>query len=145
MNRPAIHDLLGTILSTWYQTAAAWVPPGVLSEHTCDTCSTSLLADAVDVAAWPHDLMHDLATALNRAVEEISESWADDGCSDGLDEDGRMLCVFTLVRTTVMEHREDLLDVLAECVEPTLADYLEAETIRGIASLGEWSNGNPGR
>jgi len=89
--------------------------------------------------------MHDLATALNRAVEEISESWADDGCSDGLDEDGRMLCVFTLVRTTVMEHREDLLDVLAECVEPTLADYLEAETIRGIASLGEWSNGNPGR
>lgn len=145
MNRRAIHDLLGTILSTWYQSAAAWVPPGVLSAETCTTCSTSLLADAIDVSVWPHDLMHDLAASLNTAVDQISDSWADDGCVDGYDEDGRRMCVFTLVHTEVVGHREDLLDVLSECVEPKLVDYLAEETTRGIAGLAEWSNGTSGR
>lgn len=145
VNRPAIHDLLGSILSTWYQRAAAWAPPGWLSAHTCETCSTSLLADAIDVAVWPHDLMHDLASSLNTGVMQISESWAEDGCEDGLDEDGRMLCVFTLVRTTIIDHRDDVLDVLNECVEPRMSEYLAAESTRGIDEFAAWSEEQPGR
>ncbi|MFM9876346.1 MAG: hypothetical protein ACKVOG_00650 [Rhodoglobus sp.] len=145
MNRPAIRDLLGTVLCQWYQSAAAWVPPGVLSSYTCDTCSTSLAADAIDFSAWPHDLMHELATSLGTMARQISESWAADECSDGYDDEGRMRCVVALLRSAVIEHRDDMLDVLEECVEPTLTHYLETEAARGLAGLAEWSNGTSGR
>lgn len=145
MNRPAIRDLLGTVLCQWYQSAAAWVPPGVLSTRTCDTCAISLVADTIDLTQWPHDLMHELVSAVGTMAVQISESWAEDECADGYDDVGRMKCVVTLVRSAVMEQRGDLLDVLEQCVEPALAEYVDTEAARGIAGLTEWSNGTSSR
>ena len=74
MNRPAIDDLLGSILSTWYESVAEWMPPGQLSATTCTTCSSTALACAVDVWRWPHDLTHQLGLMLESAIVTITES-----------------------------------------------------------------------
>jgi hypothetical protein len=142
VNRPAIDDLLGTILYAWYQTVAAWEPPGQLTDRTCDTCSTSLLAEAVDISVWPHELMHALAGSLGIAVQQITQSRADDGCCASCTDDERGVCAITLVRASIIERRADLLDVLTECVEPTLEEYLATETARGLLHLTEWTNGS---
>lgn len=116
MNRPAIDDLLGSILSTWYESVAEWAPPGQLSPMTCTQCRSSLLSEIMDVAWWPHDLMHQLSTALDSAVETISESQHP---SDARDH------VFTHLSTQMV----DVVDVLNECVTPRLDEWISSQAL----------------
>ena len=137
MNRPAISDLLGTILSGWYASVAEWVPPGRLGPHTCTACSDSLLARVVDVRAWPHDLIHQLAVDLTEAAEEIADSMAEDLLAVGgtlRDEDRRAR---RIVLATIAEHADDITDVLGECVTPRLDRHVGLEVERGLREL-DW-------
>ncbi len=137
MNRPAIHDLLGTILSGWYARVAEWVPPGRLGPHTCTACTDSLLARVVDSRAWPHDLIHQLAVDLTEAAEEIADSMAEDLLAVGgtlRDEDRRAR---RIVLATIAEHADDITDVLHECVTPRLDRHVGLEVERGLREL-DW-------
>lgn len=144
MNRPAIHDLLDTLLSTWYHKAAAWAPPGRLSSETCTLCHTSTVAEVIDIAEWPHDLIHDLVTAIDRAIIEISESFSDE-CPETPVDDARVLCAFTAVRTKLADHADDLVDVLTECVEPKLTHYVYWQSDLVMGKVGAWSEEFPSR
>ena len=116
MNRPAIDDLLGSILSTWYESVAEWMPPGQLSAATCTSCRASLLGSVVELAAWPHDLMHQLSASLDSAIETIAETQPVDAARDH-------------VQAHLMGQTSDLMDVLNECVTPRLDDWISAQAM----------------
>jgi hypothetical protein len=137
VNRPAIHDLLGTILSAWYGSVAEWVPPGRLGPRTCTACGESLLARVMDVRAWPHDLIHELAVDLDAAAGEIADSMAEDALAVGgtlRDEDRRAR---RIVLATIAEQAGDITDVLSECVTPRLDRHIGLEAERGLREL-DW-------
>ena len=135
MNRLAIDDLLGSILSSWFESAAEWTPPGQGSTHTCTTCSTSILAGVMDAAAWPHEVMHQLAASLDVAAEEIYEH-LDEQPIDECDYGSSRECVRRYVSDTAGARLADIIDVLVECVEPRLADFVANEVDRVLARVG---------
>lgn len=123
MNRLAIDDLLGGILSAWYESVADWTPPGQGSAEVCLLCPDSILAGVLDTQAWPHDLMHQLAMALDDASVQIYESLDSqpiDECSYG----SSFACVRRYVADTITANRADVTDVLTECVTPKLDAYV---------------------
>lgn len=93
------------------------MPPGQLSAATCTSCRESLLAEVLDVSAWPHDLMHQLNASLNSAIETIAETHFVDDARDN-------------VKTHLIAQAGDLLDVLHECVTPRLDDWISSQVIR---------------
>ncbi len=128
MNRSAIDDLLGGILSGWYESVADWVPPGHASARTCTTCGSSILADVVDVADWPHDLMHQLAGAVETAFLQILDSLVPPPVAS-----------YDAVRRFMVDwlggNSDDLLDVLRECVAPKLDEWVASELERAFATV----------
>jgi len=138
VNRPAIDDLLASILSSWYESVAEWMPPGQLSAATCSSCRGSALADVISIGEWPHDLMHQLATQYEEAIGIISESLEAEtdpeivakrdahalGCPDGIAG-----CVRAHVISELHDQRADLLDVLCECVTPRLDEWVSSQAI----------------
>jgi len=144
VNPPEIRDLMDTLLSAWYHKAASWAPPGRLSGDTCSLCPDSLLAEHIDVAVWPHDLMHELVTALDTGVTEISESFLGDG--PGIpSEASRVALAVAAVRSTLTEHADDLVDVLTECVEPRLSAYVSGQRDVVMGCVPAWSEEFLGR
>lgn len=141
MNPRAIDDLLCTVLSTFYRSAAAWMPPGRLSDHTCTICATSLLSEAVEVGRWPHELMHDLARSLETVAAQIADAYDDEEPNpDAVDG----FAAIAVVRAAIAEHSADILDVLRECVEPRLEEYLAVECARGLGEATQWPQGHLG-
>ena len=144
MNRSAIDDLLGAVLSGWYRSVAEWAPPGRLSAHLCETCPSSLLAQAIDIAEWPHELIHELAGSLDTTLSQITESIAEDAVAEGgvanlaVAIDARLTqCLRAFVLASVVEHSVDIVDVLGECVEPRLADYVHDQTERALRDFAQ--------
>lgn len=137
MNSRAIDDLLGTILTQWYGAAALWEAPGALTDATCAPCTSSLVASAIDVTAWPHDLIHRLDSELHTVVTHVSASIAEEetGCPAG---DHR--CAQELVSAALVDHADDLLDVLMECVAPKLDRYVGLELERGLREFDRMSD-----
>ena len=147
MNPRAIDDLLGTVLASFYHSAAAWAPPGELSDRTCATCSASLLSETIEIWRWPHDLMHRLAVSLSTVVDQVEDSLEDslanaDRCEPARGDENALATA--IVRSAIIQHRADVLDVLAECVEPGLHAYLESECSRGIDDAARWVQGHLG-
>lgn len=135
MNRLAIDDLLGGILSGWCESVADWTPPGQGSPHTCTTCHTSILAGVMDVTAWPHEVMHQLASALDDAADEIYV-YLDSRSTDRVVLGSSRESVRRYVADTVTAQRADLLDVLVECVESRIAEFTSREAGRILARVG---------
>jgi hypothetical protein len=131
MNRPAIHDLLGSVLCTWYASVAEWRPPGLLSSTTCVSCRSSILASALEIADWPHDLIHDLAVDLDAAAAAIHDSLEEDRIL-GRPSSGEKPAAWH-VRQEFSAHINDVVDVLSECVAPRLDAWVAAETARAFA------------
>lgn len=140
MNRPAIDDLLGSILSTWYELVAEWMPPGQLSSETCGTCDSTALAFAVDISRWPHDLMHQLAMSLEGAILTITESLeteTDPYVIAKRDEhlaqcpQSMPLCVRDFVIKELTARTAEIEDVLEECVSPRLDEWISSQA-RGV-------------
>ncbi len=135
MNRLAIDDLLGGILSGWCESVADWAPPGQGSPHTCTTCPTSILAGVMNVTDWPHEVMHQLAAALDGAADEIY-IYLDSRSIDGYLYGSSRESVRRYVAQTVTAQRADLLDVLTECVDSRIAEFTSREAGRILARVG---------
>ncbi|MDH6179888.1 hypothetical protein M2152_000070 [Microbacteriaceae bacterium SG_E_30_P1] len=121
MNRLAIDDFLATILASWSEAAAEWQPPGQGSAHLCTTCSSSLVARVLDLSAWPHDLMHHLASTLDAAAVDIQDTLQDrsiPGYGSGAG------AVARYVTDTVRKQRDDLGEILTHCVEPRIEAFV---------------------
>ena len=124
MNRPAIDDLLGTILSTWYESVAEWMPPGQLSAATCTACHNTGLAGVVDASRWPHDLMHQLVMSLDSALRNIAgapEVGADPFVTQG--------SVRYIVMSEMIARTAEIEDVLEQCISPRLDDWISRQAI----------------
>ncbi len=132
MNRSDIDDLLGSLLSGWYESIADWVPPGRGSAQLCVSCPSSILVQAVDVSEWPHDLVHQLAESLESALLQIVDS---------LPEPPTLSYrhVEAYLASRVLRHAADLQDVFRECVEPRLDAWATAELQRVFAKAGRHS------
>jgi hypothetical protein len=114
------------------------MPPGQLSPATCVECRTSTLNAVIDTGNWPHDLMHQLGTALDGAAVTITESVeidTDPRIREKFDahmsECSRPMidCVRDYVAKQIRTHTVDLLDVLDECVTPRLDDWISSQAI----------------
>lgn len=127
MNRPAIDDLLGGILSGWYQSVAEWTPPGLTSGRTCQSCRSSVLAEAIEIEDWPHELVHQLADLLESAALQSFDSLARPSTS--------FRSVRDYIGERVRVHAPDLLDVLNECAAPRLDEWAKREVERGLAEV----------
>ena len=137
MNSRAIDDLLGTILTQWYGAVALWEAPGMLTDGTCTRCRSSLVTAAIDVTAWPHDLIHRLDTELHAAITHVGASIEEEGAG-GLKADHRG--ARQLVGLALVDHADDLLDVLNECVAPKLDRYVALELERGLREVDRLSD-----
>lgn len=113
------------------------MPPGRLSAATCSSCQDTVLAGVIRLGDWPHDLIHQLATQLESAIEIVTESLTIDTDPLVVDKvvEHRAVCALDLadcvrdfVSTEVESWSADLLDVLSECVTPRLDEWIAAES-----------------
>lgn len=85
-----------------------------------------MLASKLDIAQWPHDLMHQLAIELDSAAAAINDSLEEDRTIGRRSDDvPRVADEFSL-------HLGDIADVLAECVAPRIDAWVSSEVSRSI-------------
>jgi len=121
MQAPAIDDHVTTKLYSWYTIVSAWEPPGEGFEGICATCAQSALACRIDVAAWPHDVIHQLVEALIAVIDDVQASH-DEESEDSAAADplfGRRAVSGILER-----YAADIEDVLEQCLSERLQTYL---------------------
>ena len=136
MNRPAIDDLLSNVISTWCESVAEWVAPGALSGATCSSCRDTALAAVLNVADWPHDLIHQFATEVESSIAIVAESLRTETDLHviGEIEEYRQTCtkdvpdcVRDYVTRVLTSRSADLLDVLHECVSDRIDAWVESQ------------------
>jgi hypothetical protein len=104
----AIADVVGSHLDSWYSHVASWWPPGHPATGDCSACSTSSVRAVLDLAAWPHDVVHPLATSFERVVGQVALTE-----SDARGRLSRALVVHAPVINDVLEH----------CISPKLLEW----------------------
>lgn len=135
MQAPAIDDHVSAKLYAWYTIVSAWEPPGTGFEGICAECAESALACAIDIFAWPHDVIHTLVESLRSAIADVQDSYREE-CqwdADSAPEVARRAVADTLVR-----YAADIEDVLEQCLSERLQAYLTLE-----ADLAEWELRRP--
>jgi hypothetical protein len=113
MNPEAIADHVSTTLLRWYTRVAEWMPPRAATYEPCALCRASLIGDWLDLRQWPHDLIHELAVALDAASQDVRDSfWEEaDGPVPALAAQAR-----SAVAAVVAENSADIVDILRECL-----------------------------
>ena len=132
MHAPAIDDHVTTKLYAWYTIVAEWEPPGDGSTGVCLDCTRSALGCRVDVAAWPHDLIHLLVESLNTVIADVQTSYDEEG------EAGDSERARAAVAEAVERYAADIEDVLVQCLSERLQSYLTAQV-----ELGSWDLTRP--
>lgn len=135
MQAPAIDDHVSTKLFAWYTIVSAWEPPGEGFEGICAECAESSLAGAIDISAWPHDVIHTLVESLRSAVYDVQDSYCEE-C--GWDPDATPELARRAVADTLVRYAADIEDVLEQCLSERLQSYLSAQ-----ADLVEWEIRRP--
>ncbi|MEO8093958.1 MAG: hypothetical protein ABI632_03390 [Pseudolysinimonas sp.] len=130
MNEPAIDDLLSTALYSWYTEVAQWMPESMESTKPCGSCHPELKG-AIDPAAWPHELVDGLAVALSRVLRQVAESILED---NGGDPEIVAALAEVIVMERFAQHRDDIRDVLEQCISHRREAFLELEL--DLAQLG---------
>ena len=128
MQAPAIDDHVTTKLYAWYTVVSEWTPPGEGFVGICPTCSQSALACRIDVAAWPHDVIHELVESLTIVIDDVQASYVED-CGDASDADP--LYARRAVSGVIERYAADIEDVLEQCLSERLQTYLTGQ-------VGEW-------
>jgi hypothetical protein len=129
MQAPAIDDHVSTKLYAWYTIVSEWEPPGEGFTGICAECAESALACSIDIAAWPHDVIHLLVQSLRSAIVDVEDSYREE-CewNAAAPEVARRAVADTLAR-----HASDIEDVLEQCLSERLQAYLTREV-----ELGQW-------
>jgi len=138
MNR-AMRDLLDSTLDGWYTYLASWEAPGELGASGCELCSESLFSRLDGLGDWPHDIVHRLVRDLTTAVRHVHHSLQeiDEGEPDDRLAHSAVLARHAefLVLSAIETRRDEMIDVLEQCIEPALDSYLRAECERGLLEI----------
>ena len=142
-----MRDLLDSTLDGWYSYLASWQAPGETSQDGCQTCAESSFSHIDGLGDWPHDIMHRLVRDLSTAARHVHYSL------DELDESAESIVALYsegeraarsavlarhaefLVLAAVETRKDEMRDVLEQCVAPALEEYLSAECERGLLEL----------
>ena len=130
MEQSSVDDFVGTIMVNWYTRVALWVPPGQAADNRCATCRDSVLSEALDVTAWPHDLMHSLAVSLGLAINLVERSLSEDALGFA-NRRGPAVhdAAHRMIASSLADCTDEMEDVLAGCVTYRLEDpeFLSAD------------------
>lgn len=121
MQAPAIDDHVSTKLYSWYTVVSEWEPPGEGISGVCAECLESALACTIDIAAWPHDVIHLLVQSLRSAIADVEDSYREE---HPWDADGAPEVARLAVKGTLARHAADIEDVLDQCLSERLQAYL---------------------
>ena len=127
MQATAIDDHVTTKLYSWYTAVAEWKPPGEGFVGICTECADSALAEIVDLAAWPHHVMHLLVESLRSAVRDVQDSYAEECCCD---EETARTVAHRAVADALFRYAADIHDVLDKCLSERVQAYLIAQVER---------------
>ena len=117
MNETATADFLGTTLTSWYEDVARWEPRRAVGRSTCSACQESLLARAVDVDRWPHELIHPLVNSIGLVITHVRRSLDEESLFDDRDTlHANAVRARELVTGLLERNRDDIHDVLEQCV-----------------------------
>ena len=124
MQAPAIDDHVSTKLYAWYTFVSVWEPPGEGFEGICAECVESALACTIDIAAWPHDVIHVLVESLRSAIRDVEDSYCEEYQWDcgAAPQVARAAVADALAR-----YAPDIRDVLEQCLSDRLEKWATAE------------------
>lgn len=146
----AMCDLLDSTLDGWYSYLSSWEAPGDTGRSGCELCADSPFSRLDGLGDWPHDIVHTLVLGLSAAVRHVHLTL------DELDEASRNehpeLSSLTaheraarravlarhaehLVLAAVETRKDAMRDVLEQCIEPALDEYLRSECERGLLAI----------
>jgi hypothetical protein len=146
----AMHDLLDTTLDGWYSYLASWEAPGPAGRLACGLCADSPFSRIDGIGDWPHDIIHRLVLDLTGAarhvhltLEELDQaSTASPPLFHSVPSQETLARSAVLARHAealvlvgVRARREAMRDVLDNCIEPVLEEYLRSECERGLLEL----------
>lgn len=149
MNR-AMRDLLDTTLDGWYSYLASWEAPGPVGPHACRLCADSPFSRIDGLGDWPHDIVHrlvvDLSTAarhVHLTLEELDQtSTISAPLIHATASQERLARSAVLARHAeflvlagIQDRKEAMRDVLENCIEPALDEYVRSECERGLLEL----------
>lgn len=135
MQAPAIDDHVSTKLYAWYTFVSAWEPPGTPSSGICEECAASAVSCVIDIAAWPHDVVHALVQSLQSAVRDVEDSYCEEYQWDCA---AAPQVAQAAVADALARHAPDIRDVLEQC----LSDKLDAWTAAELR-VDEWELRRP--
>ncbi len=129
MNALAIDDLLSTTLYSWYTDVSQWVPGSPESLRPCGECHWELAA-IITVGDWPHELVDALVAAIDGVVRHVAESFQE----GGVGADAATAQAREVVMGELVDHTDDIRDVLEQCIPYRLKAFAELEL--DLARLG---------
>ncbi len=108
MDDAAIADVVSSHLDAWYSRVAAWWPPGRPPAAACPACSSAAVGEVLDLAAWPHDVVHPLAASFEAVIGQVAQT----------EPDARVRLTLELAANAAV-----MRDVLEHCVTPRLLEW----------------------
>lgn len=138
MNQQSVDDFVGSIVLAWYARVSQWVPPGEPPFVCCEICRDSLLGIVMDLAEWPHDVMHELAAALDLGLGHVYVSLSEQHGPDLLDPVVRRSQdrqARRLVTASLFVRSAELSDVLEQCIRFRIDEQM-LELERGLLEFG---------
>lgn len=115
-----ISDVVDSVLARWIARCVAWTPARALP---ITVARSSAMATALDLGAWPEDLMAPLYTAFDGVVGQVRDS-LDEEDADGIPHEywvsghDHAAAALREVRVAVLARRHEILDLLLVCVAP---------------------------
>lgn len=139
MNQHSVDDFVASIVLAWYARVSQWMPPGEPPFVRCEICRDSPLGTVLDLAEWPHDVMHELTSALDLGLAHVHVSLFEEPGSDLLDPVTRRSHdrqARRLVAASLLARSAELSDVLEQCVRFRMDEQLTIELERSLLELG---------
>lgn len=142
--------MLDLLFARWYARAVAWAPPGRTAVVTCMSCAFSPLRQFGAMSLMPHDLVHELAAALEPMVakvfEDLREQEEAERLAEGLEPAGylenvRLLAEFAeraehIVYSEVGRRQGRIDELWTDEIAPRFDAYLAYER-KSLDTLGE--------
>lgn len=139
MHQLPVEEILGAALESWYARVAEWTPPGEAITGSCVECAASAAAPIVDGQLWPHSIIHELTVALAILEARLSESLAEERFESTTEWSPEVaIDARRLVVDGVWAASGDIVDVLDQCLRPTLDAWVLCEVETGLDALSIW-------